>query len=159
MLERAGSVALYMGAWIETYLCQCYLYHFWGRTLYGCVDWNWKVIVPLAISSSRTLYGCVDWNNAQEAAKNRDWRRTLYGCVDWNWYRFRWFAYFRVALYMGAWIETAFKNATYTAIKVALYMGAWIETCCACARFRAYAVALYMGAWIETQIYRNILNV
>ena len=56
----------------------------------------------------------------------------------------------RVALYMGAWIETGHTFCIPADPNVALYMGAWIETPEGAAAAMPGSVALYMGAWIET---------
>ena len=57
----------------------------------------------------------------------------------------------KVALYMGAWIETLDKISPLYTYCVALYMGAWIETKNFTPAELQQYVALYMGAWIETK--------
>ena len=37
------------------------------HTLYGCVDWNKRVVVSVQTTESHTLYGCVDWNIPKNA--------------------------------------------------------------------------------------------
>ena len=39
-----GNVAPYMGAWIEIWRKTDLTLKNWGRTLYGCVDWNKQLI-------------------------------------------------------------------------------------------------------------------
>ncbi len=110
--------------------------------------------------------------------KKNNLSRTLYGCVNWN-YKKMYLVYNRilshsirvrelkhldlikmyqkhiVALYTGAWIETAEVFAKVTNTPVALYTGAWIETMITDEELETQTVALYTGAWIETKYIYN----
>ena len=55
-----------------------------------------------------------------------------------------------VAPHMGAWIETAARNARTDRLEVAPHMGAWIETYKVFQVLSQMIVAPHMGAWIET---------
>ena len=59
---KTQLVAPFMGAWIEINLYQLPFKMMSCRTLYGCVDWNYNLIITHKKRTSRTLYGCVDWN-------------------------------------------------------------------------------------------------
>ena len=94
-----------MGVWIETYIGQTKSPAKPGHTLYGCVDWNYKLKLLLNQNYGHTLYGCVDWNKGNKSGSKKNkvtpcmgvWiettmsgkaaaaaGHTLYGCVDWN---------------------------------------------------------------------------
>ena len=67
-----------------------------------------------------------------------------------------WQAWFRnvvrVALFVGAWIETSARSRHRPRMSVAPFMGAWIETIqLECAAPFSH-VALFMGAWTETLV-------
>ena len=77
-------VAPFTGAWIET----------WNKFETKGANWG------------RTLYGCVNWNNRFTNLLNIGYRRTLYGCVNWNCWQCRYYDKCWVAPFTGAWIET-----------------------------------------------------
>ena len=54
-----------MGVWIETHLTLSKCLRLQGHTLYGCVDWNRKILDHHRTIRCHTLYGCVDWNSAE----------------------------------------------------------------------------------------------
>ena len=57
---------------------------------------------------------------------------------------------YKVAPYVGAWIETFNTSISNEANRVAPYVGAWIETQIYCNLIVRTFVAPYVGAWIET---------
>ena len=59
-------------------------------------------------------------------------------------------AYYYVAPYVGAWIETFACARFLYPVVVAPYVGAWIETTIKVDSKQLIRVAPYVGAWIET---------
>ena len=58
----------------------------------------------------------------------------------------------RVALLVGAWIETGSCGSYVSRFDVALLVGAWIETLFDGYDKPDFTVALLVGAWIETSL-------
>ena len=71
----------------------------------------------------------------------RGLKQTIFRIVEWQ---------YKVAPYVGAWIETSDTYDRVTQKVVAPYVGAWIETCRFLDWSRQTKVAPYVGAWIET---------
>ena len=84
-----GEVAPYAGAWIESELSFDLMFGGTGRTLRGCMDWKFLLIVEISQQTSRTLRGCMDWK--------------FFLVRPFNYY-------IVVAPYAGAWIESFYKH-------------------------------------------------
>ena len=144
-----------------------------GRTLRGCVDWNF---VPMRVLS-RQFRSHPTWVrglkllrlsfNNPKCPSHPTWVRGLklvlmlilvlrYKSHP-TWVRglklicHRTWRSKTVAPYVGAWIETLCRTCWPCRWVVAPYVGAWIETTDLMAYAAPLAVAPYVGAWIETK--------
>ena len=64
----------------------------------------------------------------------------------------------KVAPYVGAWIETSLYRLQNFNRYVAPYVGAWIETSLIAITILKPCVAPYVGAWIETRLIRMFVR-
>ena len=123
-----------------------------GHTLRGCVDWNFKRIVPFSSFICHTLRGCVDWNipwNSQKIDEKSHpaWvcglkppppvvpvslqSHTLRGCVDWNTSSLRFIlGRFRSHPAWVCGLKLPGHNYRRQEIRVTPCVGVWIETVC-----------------------------
>ena len=77
-----------------------------GHTLRGCVDWNFKRIVPFSSFICHTLRGCVDWNIPWNSQKIDEKSHPAWVCglkLPGHNYRRQ---EIRVTPCVGVWIET-----------------------------------------------------
>ena len=129
-----------------------------SRSLRGSVDWNFDGVCHLVECDGRSLRGSVDWNTARK----------------------RWRICYKVAPFVGVWIEISVRRIRhYNLPHVAPFVGVWIEIYpiwhwsifLSCRSLRGsvdwnkvtnnfviiYIVAPFVGVWIEIFLQRCMI--